>query len=149
MYELTSQDLERFFSKVSKTETCWIWTASHNGQGYGRISMGGRKGKLYYAHRLSYQIANGPIPDGLVLDHLCRTPSCVNPDHLEAVTQKINSQRGDAGNHMKIYNGQKTHCPSGHPYDEENTHLSPSGRRTCRSCSRLRMRVKRAIVLQD
>lgn len=147
MYELTSQDLERFFSKVNKTESCWLWTAAHNGLGYGRIRIGGRKGRLVYAHRLSYEIVNGPIPEGLVIDHLCRTPSCVNPSHLEAVSQKTNSQRGEAGEHMKIYNGSKTHCPSGHPYDVVNTHHH-GGRRHCRSCSRLRMAEKRASVRQ-
>ena len=146
MYELTSQDIERFFSKVSKTETCWIWTAAHNGIGYGRIRIGGRSGRLLYAHRLSYELVNGAIPEGLVIDHLCKNPSCVNPSHLDAVPQKINAQRGDAGKHMKIYNGLKTHCPSGHAYDDDNTHHSPSGRRHCRACARLRSRVKRASV---
>jgi hypothetical protein len=81
----------RFWSKVTKTETCWIWTGSDNAIGYGRISVDGR---LHYAHRWSYEQARGPIPDGWVVDHLCRTPQCVNPSHLEAVTHHENNVRG-------------------------------------------------------
>jgi hypothetical protein len=84
----------RFWSKVTKTETCWIWTGSDNAIGYGRISVDGR---LHYAHRWSYEQARGPIPDGWVVDHLCRTPQCVNPSHLEAVTHHENNVRGKQG----------------------------------------------------
>lgn len=81
---------ERFWEKVDKTGECWIWTASIRGQGYGQCSTGnGRQG---YAHRFSYEMANGQVPDGLVVDHICHVRLCVNPDHLRAVTHKQNME---------------------------------------------------------
>lgn len=73
---------------------CWLWAGADNGDGYGKF-----RGE--YAHRLSYKRHKGPIPDGMHLDHLCRVPCCVNPDHLEPVTNKENARRGRAGHHMK------------------------------------------------
>ena len=73
---------------------CWLWAGADNGEGYGKF-----RGK--YAHRLSYERHKGPIPDGLHLDHLCRMPCCINPDHLEPVTNAENARRGMAGHHMK------------------------------------------------
>ena len=82
---------ERFWAKVRKTDGCWLWTGSHNGLGYGTIRSVGRK---MYVHRYSYELLVGPIPAGLELDHLCRVPGCVNPDHLEPVTHAENLRRG-------------------------------------------------------
>jgi hypothetical protein len=65
---------------------CWIWFGSTFRKGYGSISEGGRHGRTLQAHRVSYERFKGPIAPGLTIDHLCRTPCCVNPDHLEAVT---------------------------------------------------------------
>jgi DNA-binding XRE family transcriptional regulator len=73
---------------------CWLWAGADNGQDYGKF-----RGE--YAHRASYAMARGPIPQGMHLDHLCRVPCCVNPDHLEPVTNRVNAQRGRAGHHMK------------------------------------------------
>lgn len=73
---------------------CWLWTAAINNMGYGTLAY---RQVRYYAHRFSYEMFVGPIPSGLVLDHLCRHPSCVNPDHLEAVTQQENCMRGLRG----------------------------------------------------
>ena len=89
---------ERFWAKVDKNGpqpdgidgTCWVWTASVNNVGYGQLKDGPRTAK---AHRLSYEWCVGPIPDGLVIDHLCRVRRCVNPDHLQPVPQMVNSQR--------------------------------------------------------
>lgn len=79
---------------VEDPETgCWIWQRSKSPQGYGRRSVPGRKGPAP-AHRVAYEQAKGPIPDGLVIDHLCRNPSCVNPNHLEVVTCAENTRRG-------------------------------------------------------
>ena len=75
---------ERFWNKVNKTEGCWLWTAALS-HGYGRFGKGGA------AHRLAWEDRNGPIPEGLVLDHLCRVPRCVNPEHLEPVTHRENT----------------------------------------------------------
>jgi hypothetical protein len=82
---------EKFWSKVDKTSDCWLWTASTR-NGYGQIARG--DGRVDYAHRLSYEMAHGAIPPGLNIDHLCRQPLCVRPDHLEAVTQRENLRRG-------------------------------------------------------
>ena len=86
---------ERFWQKVDKTPGCWLWTACVTGLGYGqfRVTHGA---PTVYAHRWAYEAMVGPIPDELVLDHLCRTPSCVNPSHLEPVTQRINVLRGES-----------------------------------------------------
>lgn len=70
---------------------CWVWTGATNGSGYGMIGVGQRK---KYVHRATYEIARGPIPDGLMIDHLCRNPICCRPDHLEAVTNRENTLRG-------------------------------------------------------
>ena len=91
MSRIVGNDYARFFSYVNKTEKCWLWTGGNNGVGYGKVYM---KGKLVYAHRYSYEIANGEIPRGYEIDHLCKVVSCVNPNHLEAVTPHLNSVRG-------------------------------------------------------
>lgn len=85
---LKTQTLEeRFWPKVNKTDGCWEWTGSRFNYGHGQFSIGG---KSVCAHRVSFELANGPIPDGLVIDHICHNPPCVNPAHLRAVTQKQN-----------------------------------------------------------
>lgn len=133
-------ETERFWAKVDKTggpehlswrgTVCWVWTASRTPGGYGQIRVAG---KLVTAHRWAYENAKGPIPAGLQTDHLCRTRACVNPDHLEGVTQQENIRRGLAGK----YQSARTHCPQGHPYDAENTHLY-QGRRYCLACRKIR-----------
>jgi len=121
--------LERFESFVSPEPNsgCWLWTGCDNGNGYGIIGI---NGKNVYAHRFSYEIHKGPIPDGLVIDHHCRVHQCVNPDHLEAITWRENLDRG-------LTNANKTHCKNGHLFDEENTWLEKNGARHCRKCHAL------------
>lgn len=82
----------RFWSKVDKTATCWNWTGARDPNGYGRFGIRGRR--LALAHRFAYELVNGTVPGALFLDHLCRNPSCVNPDHLEPVTHRENVMRG-------------------------------------------------------
>jgi len=89
---------ERFWSKVDKVSSstgCWIWTSTIDPQGYGRFHIGARGAAKRGAHRVAYELAIGPISDGLTLDHLCRVRRCVNPAHLEAVTLKVNILRGE------------------------------------------------------
>lgn len=113
---------------------CWLWTAKITKGGYGSVS-----GKSLLAHRVSYATYKGAIPKGLVIDHLCRVKSCINPDHLEAVTQKENLRRRDIALGMAT---AKTHCPKGHEYNEVNTYVSPQNRRSCRTCNRMRRKLK-------
>lgn len=95
---------------------------SKNGYGLVRVA-----GKLRLAHRYAYEQQVGPIPTGMDLDHLCRNRQCMNPEHLEPVTRKVNLQRGLAG--------QKQHCPKGHEYTVENTYRRSDGSRRCRTCT--------------
>ena len=131
---------ERFWPKVEKTEECWNWKASLNGRGYGQIGVViNGKPKNCVAHRIAYELVKGPIPEGLTLDHLCRNRLCVNPDHLEPVTNKENIMRGTG---MSVINSKKTHCPQGHPLIKGN--LIPNklkqGVRRCLTCARIQRR---------
>jgi hypothetical protein len=111
---------------------CFLWTGRTT-KGYGVISI---KGKETYVHRYMWEQMRGPIPAGLEIDHLCRVPRCVNPQHLEPVTHTENLRRGNGwgGRHART-----THCPKGHPYDEANTQYS-QGQRKCAECHRVRQR---------
>lgn len=80
---------QRFWAKVRRTDDCWLWAASTNNHGYGRISVDGR---YRLAHRVSWEFVNGPIPDGLDLDHRCGNRACVNPGHLRPTTRSQNMQ---------------------------------------------------------
>lgn len=128
--------LDRFAEKIALTDSgCIEWIASTNGAGYGTLSINRHGGKIL-AHRFSYEHHKGPIPDGLHIDHLCRNTLCVNPDHLEAVTQRVNTLRGTA---PTAINAARSECINGHPFTEENTYTSPGrGRRECRACHRQR-----------
>jgi hypothetical protein len=88
---------ERFWSKVDASASCWVWTAATAGQGYGKFTLSSDGKSTYpYAHRHSWELLVGPIPDGMTLDHLCKNRKCVNPDHLEVVTQAVNCLRGES-----------------------------------------------------
>lgn len=121
--------------KEEPVSGCWLWTGMTNRKGYGciRADGGASTNAVVMAHRLMYEDRKGKIPDGLVLDHLCRNHACVNPWHLEPVTHKINSERGLGG----VNNRQKTHCKNGHPYSAENTRHKKDGSRVCKTCYRL------------
>lgn len=128
--------LDRFAEKVALTDAgCIEWIASTNGGGYGTFYPG-NSGASVVAHRWSYEYHVGPIPDGLYLDHLCRNRACVNPDHLEPVTQRENLMRSDSPSARAA---RKTHCPQGHPYANANVFID-AGKRKCRTCVRTRNR---------
>lgn len=147
---------ERFLAKVDRNGPlperrpelgpCWVWTGAKQGSGYGHFHLEGRG---VGAHVAAYMLFRKPVPDGLDLDHLChpgdgscpratcRHTLCVNPDHLEPATRLENIKRG----HTFVASQMaKTHCPKGHPYDEENTRIriAPSGNemRSCKQCGR-------------
>ena len=135
------QLLNRALLQVTVTDDgCWRWDGSLTSTGYGRIGHGGRVengGTRERAHRVTYRLLRGPIPEGTELDHLCRNTRCVNPEHLEPVSHRVNIQRGY---------GTETHCRHGHERTPENTYTAPSGGRTCRLCTRkLDRERKRAI----
>lgn len=125
-----------FWRRVSVTEHgCWEWQGYVNHRGYGVVHYD-RKRRA--AHRTGYLLAVGPIPDGLVIDHLCRNTRCVNPNHLEPVTNVENVMRGMS---PAAQAARATVCKNGHPFDDKNTHIAPgSGKRRCRECHRARWR---------
>lgn len=113
---------ERFWSKVDASGDCWEWTAGKV-RGYGHFTLT-RPHQMMLAHRFAWELLVGPIPEGLTLDHLCRNPVCVNPDHLEPVTLQENTRRAYRLRH---------HCKQGHRYTPETTVIQ-QGRRVCRIC---------------
>lgn len=135
---------ERFWGKVNKfgpvpahrpgLGPCWIWTAGGISKGYGSFDVS--KVKKVLAHRWAYQQVYGSITEGLVIDHLCRNRRCVNPSHLEEVTNEENLRRG-AG--YGLQNGMRDHCIHGHQYTPENSYYSPKrGEIRCRQCAKER-----------
>lgn len=127
-------DHERLNEKCeSVTESgCIIWLGSTCKGGYGNFLY---NGKIDKAHRVAYIMKNGEIPEGLEIDHLCRVRSCVNPDHLEAVTHKENCERAIS------HNSLKTHCPKGHPYSGDNLYLNKKyNKRDCKICQKERVK---------
>lgn len=129
---------ERFWDKVSPEPNsgCWLWTAYATPLGYGKFGVT-RKAGMSLAHRHAYEVLVGEIPKGLVLDHLCRTPCCVNPAHLEPVTIAENTRRSPIIKNNGQLQRERTHCPKGHPYAGDNLFIRACGRRReCRECQR-------------
>lgn len=130
---MTPARAEHFWSQVDKTsgpDGCWPWTLYCNPKGYGRVKVGGR---IRGAHIVAYELAVGPVPDGLVLDHVaargCTQHSCCNPAHLEPVTLRENVMRAKVN---------RDACPRGHSYD----HVDAEGIRRCSVCIKANRRLR-------
>ena len=120
--------LDRLLAKVRYDRGCWSFTGAIDAHGYGRLNIGGTSA---LAHRVAFENLVGPAGSA-DLDHLCRNPSCVNPDHLEPVSQSENLLRGA----RRAASLAKTHCPKGHDLTPENTRNRPGKGRECRECAR-------------
>lgn len=139
--------LDRFVDYIDYADSgCWEWTSWTNGVGYGKFYVSKDETKAY-AHRWVHEQVVGPIPKGLTIDHLCRNVGCVNPDHLEVVSQAVNTARSTGPAKRAARLAAITHCPRGHEYTPENTYRW-AGRdfkgRTCKACARDRASVNRA-----
>lgn len=144
----TGPEKERFLGKINATSgssDCWEWRGAPISSGYGQFvpnrTVSGQRAKPILAHRYSYELFVAPIPEGLYIDHLCRNKMCVNPAHLEPVTQAENVRRGVS---IHAHNSRKTHCKWGHEFTPENviqvTAKSGNPGRLCRECHTLRGR---------
>lgn len=128
--------IERYWAKVTKHQDgCWSWLGCHSKAGYALFTIRRRN---VLAHRFAFEQANGPIPDGLFVDHMCRNKGCINPAHLRAVDPRTNACENNDG--VIALNAAKQFCHKGHPFDEENTRYLKNGGRVCRICHRERGR---------
>jgi len=134
MAKAPTHPASRLFEKIipEPNSGCWLWAGSVNGDGYGKIfAFGGPR----YAHRVSYEIHKGPIPQGMQIDHLCRNPACVNPDHLEAVSNRENTLRGRAG----LLRPARDRCRRGHDL-RETKYMDSRGTTQCKVCLYMRQK---------
>lgn len=123
--------IELFRAECS-ADACWTWPGRSMKNGYASSTTGrGPDKRAVYVHRYAYEKLVGPIPEGLVIDHLCRNRLCFNPAHLEVTDHRTNILRGTGASARCAV---KTHCPKGHPYEGDNLVLRPNGFRRCRTC---------------
>ncbi len=129
MPQNTIRDLLLFYTNKKDHLPCWLWTGSIQNNGYGKVTV---NYKTRLIHRYAYEELKGSIPEGYEIDHLCRNKLCINPEHLEAVPGKVNRKRqGEA----------KTHCVEGHELFGDNLYVTPDGRRNCKACRRISVRL--------
>ncbi len=123
--------IEKFYAKLTKTDSCWLWTAGKYPNGYGSFQS-------QYAHRVSYQMHNGEIPKGQIVRHTCDVRECVNPEHLILGTHKDNTHDSVIRNrhHYKTI----THCKNGHEFTEDNTYIYKGYMRVCITCKNERLK---------
>jgi hypothetical protein len=135
---------ERFWRHVDASGDCWVWTGARSIAGYGKMRLS-RPRQLMDAHRVSWELHNGPIPDGFLVLHRCDNPPCVRPEHLFLGTHADNAADKIAKGRARYVRGAdhpqgaKTHCPYGHPYEGDNV-VMDAGSRKCRTCLNARKR---------
>lgn len=135
--------IERFMHYIEISPSgCWEWSGGTNSEGYGNFSL---KNQAVKAHRYSFGYFKGEIPKGFVVDHLCRNHKCVNPDHLEAVSNKTNIIRGVG---LASQESKRTHCPFGHEYTEDNIYRTKNKYRNCKACAIRRSKERRLRIKQ-
>lgn len=133
--------------RINAKTSCWEWQKHVGAWGYPQIGIGSRKDgsrRIVYAHRLSYETFVASIPAEYQVDHLCRNKCCINPLHLEAVTEAENIRRAGGGNVFGAKQRAKTLCPKGHEYSGRNLLLKKGGKRQCRACTVVSTRAWRA-----
>ena len=138
--EFPQDFLARYWSKVEKTDACWVWKGTKTARGYGVIGL---KQKQYKAHKVAVILSGRSYPDKAVTDHLCRNTSCVNPAHLEVVTNAENVLRGIS---FGAINKAKTHCLHGHPFSEYGVFTSRKNGckwRYCKECMRVQQGIRK------
>lgn len=139
-YRRKRATLAERFERLSIPEPntgCWLWLGHVAKNGYGRMTVGhdlDEGAKTSSAHKVSYEYFVGPVPEGKILDHICRIRCCVNPEHLEPVTHQINVRRGMLSETNKLRFSRQTHCKKGHLLSGENLRLTKIGFRLCRIC---------------
>lgn len=143
--------IERFAGKYeADADGCWLWTAMVNSRGYAQIGVTLSPGVTVtrYAHRVAYEATHGPIPDGLVVDHICNVRRCVNPDHLQLLTSQENIDRSQ---HPMILRRLEDRCVRGHDLsDPAVVYIRPdNGRRACRKCYRVRYEQRRDAIKSE
>lgn len=137
---------ERFWEKVPQRVNgeCWIWRGEINRKGYGNLFLRRGPRRSMLAHRLSYEMAYGAIPEKMFVCHRCDTPPCVNPEHLFLGTNADNMRDASEKGRIKGHNSRKTHCAHGHPFAGDNLVRLKNGKRACRTCSNVHSRRHKA-----